>query len=407
MNLFHRRPAPVPAGATSVPGSTAAPGNSADGTPAEIDAAGRRTGSRRGLLPRIGGTLLTVVMALTLIVFVAMTVLRISGGELLAIRTGSMTPMMQPGDLLISRDVDPRTVRRGDVITFRVPEADNTLVTHRVTKVDERGNSFTTKGDANDTVDPFTTTAKDVLGARWFSIPKVGRLMVFLSSGLGTALLIGIPAAIYLGQTLADRRALLRARSAAEDSGPGAADAAPTAAADAPTADASPDASPLAQDAGARANEPAPATPPPFGPTSGPAPSGPPPSAPHAGPSPWGAPQPATPQWGMPPWGAPQWGGQVHHVVPAPPPQVIVLQVPHPAPAPVHVPPPYAAPTPPPFSGPTDPSAPWPSAGPAPIAVATRDLPEGLSRDLAAEWVLLCPIDPTVAAHLRQRPRSH
>jgi signal peptidase len=404
MNLFHRRPAPVPAGATSVPGSTAAPGNSAGGTPAEIDAAGRRTGRRRGLLRRIGGTLLTVVMALTLIVFVAMTVLRISGGELLAIRTGSMTPMMQPGDLLISRDVDPRTVRRGDVITFRVPEADNTLVTHRVTKVDERGNSFTTKGDANDTVDPFTTTAKDVLGARWFSIPKVGRLMVFLSSGLGTALLIGIPAAIYLGQTLADRRALLRARAAAEEPGSGATDAAADAStAGAPAADATtPDASHVSQDVGPQSHEPAPAAPPPFGAPSGPASSGPPPFAPHAGPSQWGM-----PPWGAPQWGAPQWGGQVPHVMPAAPPQVIVLQVPHPAPAPVHVPPPYPAPTPPPFRGPTDPSAPWPSAGPAPIAVATRDLPEGLTRDLAAEWVLLCPIDPSVAAHLRQRPRSH
>ena len=99
------------------------------------------------------------------------------------------------------------------------PSADNTLVTHRVTKVADNGNSFTTKGDANDTVDPFTTKSKDILGQKWFVVPKVGRLMVFLASGLGTALLILIPGGIYLGQTLADRRAARRAAEAA-DAGP-------------------------------------------------------------------------------------------------------------------------------------------------------------------------------------------
>jgi signal peptidase len=208
MKLLHRRAAM--ASPASQP-STAQGAEAPAATPSAVVVRTRRP----SLLVRIGGTLLTLVMAVALIIFVSMTVLRISGGELLAIRTGSMSPVMEPGDLLISRDVDPRTVRRGDVITFRVPSADNTLVTHRVTKVDKEGNSFTTKGDANDTVDPFTTKSKDVLGSRWFSIPKVGRIMVFLSSGLGTMLLIGIPAAIYLGQTLADRRALQRSRAMA------------------------------------------------------------------------------------------------------------------------------------------------------------------------------------------------
>ena len=222
MKLLHRRAAMAsPANQPSTAQGAEAPA----ATPSAVVVRTRRP----SLLVRIGGTLLTLVMAVALIIFVSMTVLRISGGELLAIRTGSMSPVMEPGDLLISRDVDPRTVRRGDVITFRVPSADNTLVTHRVTKVDKEGNTFTTKGDANDTVDPFTTKSKDVLGSRWFSIPKVGRIMVFLSTGLGTALLIGIPAAIYLGQTLADRRSLQRTRAlAAAAAGAPPAESAPT-----------------------------------------------------------------------------------------------------------------------------------------------------------------------------------
>jgi signal peptidase len=153
-------------------------------------------------------------MSVMLVIFVAMTVLRFTGGELLVVRTGSMEPEMSPGDLLISREVDPRTVRRGDVITFRVPSEDNTLVTHRVTSVQDDGNTFTTKGDANETADPFTTKAEDVLGTKWFVLPGIGRAVVFLASPIGTALLLGIPAAIYIGQSLADRRRSTAARAA-------------------------------------------------------------------------------------------------------------------------------------------------------------------------------------------------
>ena len=171
---------------------------------------------RTSFLGRLGGGLLTLVMSVMLVIFVAMTVLRFTGGELLAVRTGSMEPEMSPGDLLISREVDPRTVRRGDVITFRVPSEDNTLVTHRVTSVQDDGNTFTTKGDANDTADPFTTKAEDVLGTKWFVLPGIGRAVVFLASPIGTALLLGIPAAIYIGQSLADRRRATASRAAVQ-----------------------------------------------------------------------------------------------------------------------------------------------------------------------------------------------
>ena len=338
-------------------------------------------------------------MALALIVFVAMTVLRISGGELLAIRTGSMTPMMKPGDLLISRDVDPRTIRRGDVITFRVPEADNTLVTHRVTKVDEKGNSFTTKGDANDTVDPFTTNAKDVLGIRWFSIPDVGRLMVFLSSGIGTALLIGIPAAIYFGQTLADRRALQRARAAAAEA---PVDATTVAAQEMETAAAAPDPEPPVPPTEAH------------GPNRAQAP-GPRHRSPRRRPGRRRSRRRPAATWGMP-----QWGTQVHHVMPAPPPQVIVVQVPQPrsasSPAAAAVPdaPPPFQPTPPPFHAAAPPFHPTPppfhhatgprrhrrpATGAAPIAVPAHRLPVGLTQGPR------CGVGPALSHRaLRGRP---
>jgi signal peptidase len=363
MNLPFRRPAIASPDGTA-PADGAAPVH-ADG-PVVADRTGpgtvrRSTPHRQGLLSRIGGAVLTIVMALALIVFVAMTVLRISGGELLAIRTGSMAPMMEPGDLLISRDVDPRTIRRGDVVTFRVPSADNTLVTHRVTKVTDDGNSFSTKGDANDTADPFTTAAEDVLGIRWFSIPSVGRIMVFLSSGLGTALLIGVPGAIYLGQTLADRRAMRRAIEATTTA---VAPAPATAAAPAAGAAAAPPVEVPPTTVEAPAVEPQPVAP------------GPEPVAPRPEPNP--APPPPAPNWGS----APNWGPvqhAAHGCTPVPcgapqvvAPQVIVVQLP-----PMSIPPTFVtAPAmvvpsqpvaPPPYVPvATTPPTPWPATASPP-----------------------------------------
>lgn len=394
MNLTYRRPA-----VASNDGAAPADGAVPDGT--ARPSSRRSTHPRQGLLSRIGGTVLTIVMAITLIIFVAMTVLRISGGELLAIRTGSMAPMMEPGDLLISRDVDPRTIRRGDVVTFRVPSADNTLVTHRVTKVTDDGNSFTTKGDANDTVDPFTTAAEDVLGIRWFSIPSVGRIMVFLSSGLGTALLIGIPGAIYLGQTLADRRAVRRAldattTAAATSTAPAAAavEEVPAAPADSTPID-EPHARPEPHDRTESTPgppEPATSRPEPIPPLQQPTPQwcG---TAPHAGhrcaPAACAATQVATPQVivvQVPPMAAVQMAA-APTFVPAPP-------VP---PAPV-VPPPYV-----PVA--TTPPTPWPPlSSQPPLTVSAEQLPPDVSARLGSDWAVLVPVAATGRPHPARQP---
>ena len=331
---------------------------------------------------RIGGLALTVVMAIALTIFVAMTVLRISGGELLAVRTGSMRPSIEPGDLIVTRGVDPRTVKKGDVITFRVPSEDNTLVTHRVVKVADNGNKFTTKGDANDTVDPFETTAKDVLGTEWFSVPKVGQFMVFLASGLGTALLIIVPGCIYLGQTIADRRAARRAAAAPVDVTE--TDALPE---DAPADDAGPVATPAT---------PAASTPPPYRPS--------PPAGPPAAPFPASAAFP--PGAALPPQAPPPYHPSPIHLPAAP-----VTVAPHPAAPPVHVvvvqvPSCHhqvATPAPPstPAPRPAPPAMPLPAAGTPPLAVPVDQLPAEVSERLGSDWALLFPIEASVAATLR------
>jgi signal peptidase len=109
-----------------------------------------------------------------------------------AVRTASMVPDLPPGDLLI--DAPPQgPYVKGDVITFEVRTAPgmDPVVTHRVHAV--HGDVITTKGDANRSPDPGTTTERDVVGQVISQIPKAGYVLVFLQQPGG---LLGVLTAL-------------------------------------------------------------------------------------------------------------------------------------------------------------------------------------------------------------------
>ena len=75
--------------------------------------------------------------------------------------------------------------KKGDIITF---QKDNILVTHRI---DEKlQNGFITKGDANNVPDTKEVSINDIVGKTLFVIPKAGKLVFYLRTPLGMALII-------------------------------------------------------------------------------------------------------------------------------------------------------------------------------------------------------------------------
>jgi signal peptidase I len=124
--------------------------------------------------------LLLAVVVLTLAAGgVAAALAHHQGYRAYVVHTGSMTPDLPPGDLLI--DAPPTgPYLKGDVITFKVEAASglDPVVTHRVYGV--HGDEIKTKGDANLTPDPGTTTRGDVVGEVVRQIPHAGYLLVFL-----------------------------------------------------------------------------------------------------------------------------------------------------------------------------------------------------------------------------------
>ncbi len=109
-----------------------------------------------------------------------------SGYRIYTVRTGSMEPSYHVGDAVLVRPIKGTTVA-GQVITFR-PSASVGLVTHRVVSVD--GDHIVTKGDANDTADPWSVNSSMVQGRVVSRLPDFGYVFVFLKQSMGVGGLI-------------------------------------------------------------------------------------------------------------------------------------------------------------------------------------------------------------------------
>lgn len=117
--------------------------------------------------------------------------------NLLLVRSESMRPAINMGDLIITGPVSGPIngeVEPGTIITY---EHSKELVTHRVESID--GEALVTKGDAVEDSDPWSVEMSSVRGVYLFKIPYVGYVTSFVQTKLGWFLSIIIPAALLVG----------------------------------------------------------------------------------------------------------------------------------------------------------------------------------------------------------------
>ena len=109
--------------------------------------------------------------------------------------TGSMEPAIAAGDVVIDERIAPTAARVGDVVTFRDPEDQSRLITHRVRSIRREGSHlwFVTQGDANNTVERWRIAAGGELGRVAYTVPWVGHVAVLSQTPLGLALLLVVP----------------------------------------------------------------------------------------------------------------------------------------------------------------------------------------------------------------------
>lgn len=134
---------------------------------------------------QIGSIILVILLALALIGVLAPFV----GYRFDVVRSGSMTPQIGVGDLVVSAPVSTSNIAVGDIIEYKSPE-NGLLICHRVVSVDEQNSTLVTKGDANGSPDPYNIPFNNVVGKVAFSMPVLGYVFDFLKSPYGWVLII-------------------------------------------------------------------------------------------------------------------------------------------------------------------------------------------------------------------------
>jgi signal peptidase I len=112
--------------------------------------------------------------------------------------TGSMSPVIDPGDVTIVTPLPVDEVTAGMIIAYHIPIDDHHLVSHRVVSVDQGADgtvTVQTKGDANDAVDPWQATLQgDTAYQVRAVIPELGHAIEALRTPVvSQALLYGAP----------------------------------------------------------------------------------------------------------------------------------------------------------------------------------------------------------------------
>lgn len=138
----------------------------------------------------LGFTLVVLLMAVAVFIYQAPHL----GWRVDAVLSGSMEPELKVGSLVVTRPVEPETIAVGDMITFRPTTVGENLITHRVISIGQSSRLyFKTKGDANDSPDPFTVPARNLVGKIWLHVPYWGYFTEFLKTPFGFLFAVVIP----------------------------------------------------------------------------------------------------------------------------------------------------------------------------------------------------------------------
>lgn len=158
---------------------------------------GGRRGPASGL---VTGLLVAVVLCLALLALP-----RLFGYGTLVVHSGSMAETAPVGSLVLTRPLDTRDVRAGDVILVRREGATAAApVLHRVVTLTHRAGEtvVTTKGDSNPAPDPQPYVLRGRTMTPVLAVPYAGRALAVVRTPLGWTLLIGLPATVLLWMQL-------------------------------------------------------------------------------------------------------------------------------------------------------------------------------------------------------------
>lgn len=161
-----------------------------------------------------------IVLIIIIIIAIVITVLTFSsksgnkgvanlfGYSPFAVKTDSMNPTFNKGDLVIikTKDFDSLALKEGEIITFYakdVQTGEKYINSHRIVKVEDYDDAhnyklYTTKGDAYQDNDINKVGSTDVIGVyTGTKIAKLGSVMDFLQTQTGFMICVIVPLALF------------------------------------------------------------------------------------------------------------------------------------------------------------------------------------------------------------------
>lgn len=115
------------------------------------------------------------------------------GYEPAIVMSGSMEPVYHTGSVLLVDKNQKNEVGIGDTIAFT---RGGEYIAHRIVKTCDQG--YITRGDANDSCDPWVVTYSDVKGKVITSIPKLGYVFKSFAGTAGMIVVASIVIALGL-----------------------------------------------------------------------------------------------------------------------------------------------------------------------------------------------------------------
>ncbi|MDP9903704.1 signal peptidase I [Arthrobacter bambusae] len=166
------------------------------------------SGKNPGLASKIARALVSVITTTIMVAAVAAFLFlavgpRVLGYQTSTMLTGSMSPLINPGDVVVTVPVAVQNLKVGDIITYHIPVEDQRVETHRIIDltVNNQGTATVrTKGDANNGADPWTATlAGGQVDRQVFTVPYLGNAIRALRDPVVLKVLMyGAPAALVV-----------------------------------------------------------------------------------------------------------------------------------------------------------------------------------------------------------------
>ncbi|MGO4250608.1 signal peptidase I [Paenarthrobacter sp. RAF54_2] len=145
------------------------------------------------------------MLAMAALVFLFLAIgPRILGYQTSTMLTGSMAPLINPGDVVVTVPTPIVDLKVGDIITYHIPVEDQRVETHRITEITATADgsvAVQTKGDANNGIDPWIATLQGkTVDKQIATIPYVGNAIRALREPLVLNILMyGAPGILVIG----------------------------------------------------------------------------------------------------------------------------------------------------------------------------------------------------------------